>query len=58
MIRWSHLFSGLGKIKRYAQAPLLNSNITPVSQPIRRLPLSLWDEVIKEINRLEEHDII
>ncbi|XP_077863445.1 uncharacterized protein LOC144346957, partial [Saccoglossus kowalevskii] len=52
------LFSGFGKITTFAHRPRVDPSISPVSQKLRRLPLTVREEVSKELSRLENLDII
>ena len=47
-----------GKISKFAHRPILDPMVKPVSQKLRRLPLSLREEVSRELHHLEEQDII
>lgn len=39
--KWSSLFEGLGCLSAFAHQPLIDSSVTPVVQPLRRIPLAL-----------------
>ena len=47
-----------GNIKKFIHKPRVNADVAPVSQKLRRLPLSVRDEVSKELNQLKEMGII
>ncbi|KAI3360335.1 hypothetical protein L3Q82_014649 [Scortum barcoo] len=42
--RWPSLFTGLGCLTAFNHQPLIDSTVSPVIQPLRRLPLSLRDD--------------
>ena len=53
------LFSGnIGKITDFDVKLHIDKNIKPVAQPERRIPFALRDKVKKEIEKLEQLDII
>ena len=49
---WPSLFTGLGCVKEFAQ-PMINPDVRPVVQSLRRIPLALRGEVSLELKRLE-----
>lgn len=56
--QWPGLFTGLGCLDAFNHQPLLNPDVHPVIQPLRRVPLALRDEVAGELNNLLEAGII
>ncbi|KAK5895592.1 hypothetical protein CgunFtcFv8_009272 [Champsocephalus gunnari] len=56
--RWPALFSGLGCLTAFDHQPLLKPEVHPVIQPIRRLPLTLRDDVTAELQKLLDAGII
>ena len=44
----------LGLMEGYAHRPKIDPSVKPISQPLRRLPLSVREEVSAELKRLEE----
>ena len=55
---WPSLFTGLGCVKEFAHQPMINPDVKPVVQSLRRIPLALRDEVLLELKRLESEGII
>ncbi len=43
------LFSGLGCLSAFSHKPLLNPDVPPVIQPLRRVPLAMRDKVTTEL---------
>ncbi|XP_019737023.1 uncharacterized protein K02A2.6-like [Hippocampus comes] len=56
--RWPSLFAGLGCLTAFNHQPLLNPEVTPVIQPLRRLPLALRADVTAELQKLLDAGII
>ncbi|KAJ8353780.1 hypothetical protein SKAU_G00213470 [Synaphobranchus kaupii] len=56
--KWPALFDGLGCLTAFTHRPLVNAEVSPVMQPLRRIPLALRDDVTKELNTLLEAGII
>ncbi|XP_057713151.1 uncharacterized protein K02A2.6-like [Corythoichthys intestinalis] len=56
--RWPSLFTGLGCLTAFNHQPLLNPEVTPVIQPLRRLPLALRDDVSAELQKLLDAGVI
>ncbi|KAJ8368319.1 hypothetical protein SKAU_G00083470 [Synaphobranchus kaupii] len=56
--KWPALFDGLGCLTAFTHRPLVNAEVSPVMQPLRRIPLALRDDVTKELNALLEAGII
>ncbi|KAI3364020.1 hypothetical protein L3Q82_010785, partial [Scortum barcoo] len=56
--RWPSLFTGLGCLTAFNHQPLIDSTVSPVIQPLRRLPLSLHDDVTAELQKLLDAGII
>ena len=52
------VFTGLGKLKDTKIDLHIDSNIQPVTQPHRRIPFHLREQVEAELQRLEDLDII
>lgn len=49
---------GLGKLKNFQLKLPTDLGVTPVRQPLRRIPIAIRDRVEKELNSLLEMDII
>ncbi|KAG1956975.1 retrotransposable element [Pimephales promelas] len=43
--RWPALFDGLGCLSAFTHRPLVNPEVPPVIQPLRRIPFALRDEI-------------
>ena len=56
--RFPEAFREFGKVIGYNHRPNVDTTVKPVSQKQRRLPLTLREEVSKELRRLEEIDVI
>ncbi|PAA74746.1 hypothetical protein BOX15_Mlig024279g1 [Macrostomum lignano] len=56
--RFSNVGEGLGKIKGFVHKPKVNPAVTPVAQPLRKVPLSLKEPVKKEIHKLLAEGVI
>ncbi|KAG1940200.1 retrotransposable element [Pimephales promelas] len=56
--KWPSLFEGLGCLTAFAHQPLLNPAVTPVIQPLRRIPLAFRDGVSVELKLLLDSGII
>ena len=56
--RFPEAFRKFGKVIGYNHRPNVDTTVKPVSQKQRRLPLTLREEVSKELRRLEEIDVI
>ena len=56
--QWPTLFSGLGCLSSFNHQPLLNPDIRPVIQPLRRIPLALREGVSEELQKLQQAGII
>ena len=55
---WPSLFTGLGYVKEFAHQPMINPDVKPVVQSLRRIPLALRGEVSLELKRMESEAII
>ena len=56
---WCSVFTEeLGLMTGYAHRPKIDPSVKPVIQPLRRLPLSIREEVSVELKRLEDAGII
>ena len=55
---WPALFDGLGCLTAFTHRPLVDPNVKPVIQPLRRLPLALREGVTAELTSLLEEGII
>ncbi len=51
-------FSGLGCLSVFSHKPLLNPNVPPVIQPLRRVPLAMRDKVTTELQGMLAADLI
>ncbi|KAI3358905.1 hypothetical protein L3Q82_015296 [Scortum barcoo] len=56
--RWPSLFFGLGCLNTVNHQPLIDPTVSPVIQPLRRLPLSLRDNVTAKLQKLLDAGII
>lgn len=56
--QWPVLFVGLGCLTAFAHRPMVDLSVTPVIQPLRRLPLAFRDGVAAELTALLEEGII
>lgn len=56
--KWPSLFSGLGCLTAFNHQPLLNPDVRPVIQPLRRIPLALRDAVTEELQKLLQDGLI
>lgn len=54
---YSDVFQGLGCIKNQCHIEL-NKGVSPVVEPLRKIPFSLLDEVEKELHRMETLGVI
>ena len=52
------IFKGIGKLKNFEVKLHFNPNVTPVQQPIRRIPYHTRKNVTTELHRLLDLDII
>ncbi|PAA56643.1 hypothetical protein BOX15_Mlig004385g26 [Macrostomum lignano] len=52
------IFDGLGRSKSFIHRTKIDASVKPVSQPMRKLPIGLKDEVTSEISRMEQQGII
>ena len=55
---FADIFTGVGKLKDYKLKLHVDENVTPVAQPVRRLPFGLRDKVDDKLNDLLEKGII
>ena len=51
-------FTGPGKLKNYQLKLNIDDSVTPVAQPIRRIPFSKREKVVKKLKELENLDVI
>lgn len=56
--RWKNILTGLGEVKGFSHRPAIREDVLPVQQPLRRLPLSLREEVSEELQRMIKEGII
>jgi hypothetical protein len=56
--QYPEILKEFGCIRDYQHRPMINSSVTPVGQPLRRLPLTLRDEVTAELERMVKLDLI
>ena len=56
--KFPQAFGEFGKISKFVQRPRIAPIVKAVSQKLRRLPLSLREEVSRELHHLEEQDVI
>lgn len=57
-VKYSDCFEGLGKLKNFTLEIPIDKEITPVAQPLRRIPFHLRERVEKKIAELEQLDVI
>ena len=55
---YSGLFEGIGKLKDKEIKLHIDESVSPVAQPHRRIPFHMRDKVEKELQRLEQLDVI
>ena len=58
MSGYKEIFEGVGKLKEYQVKLHVNTDVTPVAQPVRRTPCSLRDKVKEKIEELVAMDIV
>lgn len=56
--QWPALFDGLGILFAFIHQPKVDPTVTPVIQPLRRIPLALRDQVSTELQLLLDAGII
>ena len=56
--KYPEVFSGFGKLTDYQVHVHINSDVSPVAQPARRIPFHLRDKVDEKLQELIEMDII
>lgn len=56
--QYPELTKEFGCITGYQHRPIVDQTVTPVRQPLRRLPLALRDEVSAELHKLMDLDLI
>ena len=56
--KYPQVFHGLGKLKDRKIKFHTDENVVPVAQSPRLIPFHVWDQVAKELERLEKMDII
>lgn len=56
--RFPQLFNGIGKACSIIHKPVVNAQVTPRVQAMRRIPFSLKEKVTAELKRLETEGII
>ena len=57
-LKYPSVFEGLGKLNDYQLRLHINTDVTPVAQPIRRIPFSRRAKVLDKLNELEKLDVI
>ena len=55
---YPQVFSGLGKLKNYQLELNIDESVTPVAQPIRRIPFSRREKVEEKVRELEDMNVI
>ena len=55
---YNDLFHGLGQITNYSHKIKIDPNVKPVSQWLRRIPLSQIEQVNDEIDKMLKDDVI
>nr|XP_039268356.1 uncharacterized protein K02A2.6-like [Styela clava] len=56
--KYAKVFTGLGKVSKFQHDPMVDHTVKPISQKLRRLPLSVRASVSAELKRLEDNDVI
>lgn len=56
--KWPALFDGLGCLTAFTHKPLVDPGVSPVIQPLRRIPLALREEVTAELQRMLDMGVI
>ena len=56
--KYPECFSGMGKLKNYKLKLHIDKNVCPVSQPPRKIPFGLCEQVDKKLEELLQLDII
>ena len=55
---YPQVVSGLGKLKNYQLELNINDSVTPVAQPIRRIPFSRRDKVAEKSKEMKKDIMI
>lgn len=50
--------TGLGKLKDYQVKLKIDPKVTPVAQPVLRIPFNRWQAVLQKLQELVDIDII
>ena len=58
ILKYSNVFTGVGKFNGSKIKLHINKNVTPVAQKARRIPFNLRQKVEAELEHLRKHDII
>ena len=58
MRQYPSIFQGVGQLKDYEVKLHIDKSVTPVAQPVRRIPFHLRKKVSAELKRLEQDGII
>ena len=58
MLRYPSVFAGVGKLEHFQAKLHIDKTVTPVAQPVRRLPLAYRDKVEGNIQQMLADDII
>lgn len=56
--KYPQVFTGLGKLKNYQLRLKIDPDITPVIQPVRRIPFNRRQRVIEKLQELVDLDVI
>ena len=57
-LKFPKVFEGLGKLKGYQLKLHQDDSVSPVAQPLRRVPFSRRQKVTSKLKQLEELDVI
>lgn len=57
-VEFGKVFSGLGKLKNYQLEFKINQEVTPVIQPIGRIPFNRWRCLIDKVQELDDPDVV
>ena len=55
---YPQVLSGLGKLKNYQLELNIDESVTPVAQPIRRIPFSRREKIEEKLRELEDMDVM
>ena len=56
--KYKALFTGIDLLKGYKLKLRIDESVKPVAQPVRRIPLGLWEKVNKKLSIIEEVPVV